>query len=157
MKYVAESVAGKKISAYIITKDGEFCAKIQAHHTYNSTVVNVFDGSFQCLRGTSLTTALAGHKVCGIQMYDDCASNETLKKHLSDYWEGKLTEEQLRSIAIKEGARLTNHETFLDGVPRHHFTGDREKAVVTTKWGSMYAISGLDRLRSFGYNIYQAI
>ena len=42
MKRVSDTPAAKKISAYIILKDGQYVGKAQAHHTSSRTFVNLW-------------------------------------------------------------------------------------------------------------------
>ena len=154
MKQVRETEAGKAIAAYIVLKNGKEVARVHAHFADSGNVqVDVWDdatikagnGPQQKKAGgygyDKFTACLDGMIIDGIRLYNHCGQPRTetdqamFDKLLALHW--KQGAQGVQDLARPYGLTFTNYE---DG-----------------KYGSLYMISGLDRLTAMGYTVIQAI
>ena len=146
MKQVRETKAGKSISAWVILKDGEQVAQVQAHYS-DSGVVQVdcwaapewglMQGKASGYGYDKLTAALSGMVIDGQRIYDHCASDEKTEAILQQYKDGELDEQTFRRELSHIGATYSN---WAKG-----------------RWQSAHYLSGLSRLKELGYKVIQAI
>lgn len=157
--YVTDTAAGKSISAYIVLdKKGNEVATIRAHFGNSGAVlVNVFnrDGSpFQYGRAggygyDKFTAALSGLVVAGITLNDHCGTDEKTKSILKAYrkacekigiveYNGEF-QKAWNKKAEKIGANFSNWDS--------KYTG----------FNSLHYASGLDKLKTAGFKVIQAI
>lgn len=144
-KYVNETNAGKSISAYVIlNKKGKCVGKVTAYFGESSVLVNVFsdiDG-FQSARKSGygydkFTAALDGLKMDGVELYDHSSRADATDRALKAI--KKMSHTLAIEYAEKRGMRVANW--------------DNDKKQYT----SVFMEGGLDRLKSFGYKVIQAI
>ncbi len=142
MKQVRETAAAKSISAWVILKEGKEIATVQAYYS-NAGVVQA--DVWDALTGTlshqrraggygydKLTAAMSGAWIGGIQIYDHSVHCEAAMKEY-------LAEGHERAVEELFGVQFANWS--------------RE----TGKYESCFYHSGLDRLKSFGFQVIQAI
>lgn len=147
-KQVRETNVGKSISAYVILKDGQHIATVQAAFLDSGNVmVDVWDKHTLVWQGRAggygydkFVAALSGAKINGIEIHNHCGTNDNgeLEKIMRRYemgWELKKAQEEAKKL----GASFVN------------WNSDKGK------YTSLYYQSGLDRLREMGYTIIQAI
>lgn len=144
-KQVRETSAGRSISAWVILKKGKYIATVQAHYGNSLVTVDVWDNSGRIYAGKAggygydkFTSALSGAVIDGHKIYDHCGQDGKSQKLLKSYHGGKSYEACLK-LANKIGCHFANWRT--------------EKQ----NYMSLHYISGLDRLRTLGYEVIQAI
>ncbi len=148
MKRVTQTAAGKSISAYVILKKGKEVANVQAHFGNSVVTVDIWAQGMELQQGRAggggydkFTAALSNAVIDGIKLNDHCGTNEETEKILSLYHSGKLSEKAAKVKAAKIGASFANYGML----------GKKKK------YGSLYLLSGLDKLKAIGYTVIQAI
>lgn len=175
MKYVSERA---NCSAWIVLdKKRNQVGKVQSIYGSSGKVtVNVFDmgksnKSFQAGSASGggydkFTAALSGCVIDGVVLNDHCGTDEKTKKLLKEYTSiaqnskinfNKENQEEYRKKAEKIGARFANYSVFYNGIRDYNFEEDKEKAIKTAYYTSLYLESGLDKLKVLGYTIINAI
>lgn len=148
MKNVNQSKQSDSISAYVIlNKKGKHVATVQALYGNSGGVQVDVWGEYKLVHQVKVggygydkfTAALAGAVIDGIKIYDHCGGYEPEEKALKDkavklY---AIDADKGKRFATKHGMRFAN---WVDGKPT-----------------SAYFDSGLDRLRSFGYQVIKAV
>lgn len=146
MKQVRETAAGKSISAWVVLKDGNVVATVQAYYGQSRVMVDVWANGMELQQGHAggygydkFTAALYGLIIDSQKMYNHCGQNDETRAILADYQSGKLTEKQAKTKADKIGACWANY---------------RQE---TKKYSDLYMLDGLNRLSAIGYTVIQAI
>lgn len=151
MKRVSDTLAGKKISAYVILKAGKVVGKVNAHFTqgYNATIVTVNawdysgDGMLQHSRVTygGLVSALHGLTIDGVELVDHSHEDERTKKVLKTYLKKEPEERRAYEEYCKKkyGISFANWSETVKG-----FT-------------SCFYHGGLEKLSQMGYKVICAI
>lgn len=148
-KYVTDTNAAKSVSAYVILKKGKHIATVRAHFSNGGTcLVNVHDdkGGFQHGKAggygyDKFTAALRGLTIDGVTLNDHCGQDVRSKRMLKAYTAAPAPIDQKAwdTKARKIGARFANWQR----------DGDR--------YTSLHLESGLDKLKTLGYTVLQAI
>ncbi len=152
VKQVRETIAGKYLSAYLVLSPvGHEVATIHVYKTQNSKGplkwVDVFqprsqDNGFSQYKGRDLTNAMAGGKIDGITLYDDCQTDEALQYLLLHYKLAKTESEKMHIVKMGQDLGASWCNPGLDDEPG---------------WTQLYYITGLKRLEYFGYRVIQVL
>lgn len=144
MKNVRESKAAGAVSAWVVLKDGQLVATVQASHT-QAVRVDVWDErthelSFQGRASgygyDKLTAAMSGAVIGGVRIYDHSV---TCPEGWEEYNDEAHNDEKTDAIRKKYGCEFANWS--------------RE----TGKYQSCYYVVGLDRLKVLGFMVVKAI
>lgn len=170
MKYVSEKA---NCSAWIILKAEKIVGKVQAHFSSSVVTVDVWDfskdESFQQNKSSGygydkLTAAIAGCTIDNIILSNHCGTNKKTEKLLKSYITAvklkdftKKNEDLFRKKAKRIGASFDNWSTFYNGIESYNFEGDKDKAIKTSHYTSLFLESGLKKLKWLGYTVIQAI
>ena len=154
MKQVRETKAGRSIAAYIVLKNGKEVARVHAHFADSGNVqVDVWDdatikagkGPQQNKAGgygyDKFTACLDGMIIDGIRLYDHCGQPRT-------------PEDQARYDRLWEHQRNHGSSGIQDLARPYGLTFANYG---NGQYGSLYMISGLDRLEAMGYTVIQVI
>lgn len=147
MKQVRETAAGKSISAWVILKDGKQVAQVQAHFGKSRVQVDIWaapdwtiqQGSASGYGYDKLTAAMTGLYINGHKLTNHCETDETLKALLAEYHNGNTSAQTFRDALRELGASPAN------------WSG------ANFRWEDAHYNSGLDRLKTLGYQVIQAI
>ena len=161
MKTVAETPAGKQISAWIIMKGSREVGCVRAHYSHSGRVsVNVFNYGpknpdaeelgFQSGHAggygyDKFTAALSGLSIDGVKMGNHCQFSKKMPK-------GGFRKKAPR------GWCLTNNAKFNENGEQLH-CGKAERDETPGYWAftSCYRESGFSLLEALGYKVIQAI
>jgi hypothetical protein len=141
-KQVRESKAAQSVTAYVILKNGEHIATVQALFTNSGNVkVDVWDKTQLIHQGKAdgygydkFTAALSGAVIDGIMLYNHCEKDalcdEILKNQTNDsnYW---------CDAQDKHGVWSANYKN--------------------DRYDSCFYIEGMRRLEAFGYTVIKAL